>query len=179
MKDQTVELLKVQMMEAWDGLSRSLVGLTDKEFYWQPVEHSWTVWQDEQGKWILDYAEPEPDPPPFTTIGWRLVHTAACKWMYYEYAFGPAALDWDDLDIPSTAQGAFAWLESGHKKLMGILDELSDADLGVLRKTNWGEEWPTWRIFWAMIYHDMHHGAEISCLRDLHESMNSEKPDGR
>jgi hypothetical protein len=174
MKGQAVELLKIQMMEAWDGLSRSLVGLTDKEFYWQPAENIWTIWQDEEGKWIMDYADPEPDPPPFTTIGWRLVHTAACKWMYYEYAFGQATLDWEDLEIPNTAEGAFAWLESGHKKLIGELEQLSDADLNDLRKTNWGEEWPTWRIFWAMIYHDTHHGAEISCLRDLLEAMNNE-----
>ena len=36
-----------------------------------------------------------------------------------------------------------------------------------LRLTNWGEEWPTWRIFWTMIEHDIHHGAEIGALRDL------------
>lgn len=37
-----------------------------------------------------------------------------------------------------------------------------------------GDEWPTWRIFWAMIYHDLHPGAEISCLRDLYEAMKVE-----
>lgn len=178
MKDQSVELLKVQMTDAWDGLSRSLVGITDNEFYWQPVQNCWTVHQDERGTWIMDYAEPEPDPPPFTTIGWRIVHTAACKWMYYEYAFGQAKLDWDDLDIPHNAEGAFAWLESGHRKLMQELERLTDDDLNELRRTNWGEEWPTWRIFWAMIYHDLHHGAEMSCLRDLYESMNNEKSNG-
>ncbi len=30
-----------------------------------------------------------------------------------------------------------------------------------------GERWPTWRIFWTMIQHDAHHGAEIAMLRDL------------
>ena len=70
--------------------------------------------------------------------------------MYFEYAFGHATLDWDDLEIPNTPEGAFAWLESGHKKLIGELEQLSDADLDDLRKTNWGEDWPTWRIFWAM-----------------------------
>jgi len=34
--------------------------------------------------------------------------------------------------------------------------------------TNWGEKWPAWRIFWAMIEHDLHHGGEIGALRDLY-----------
>jgi hypothetical protein len=37
-----------------------------------------------------------------------------------------------------------------------------------MRSTNWGELWPTWRIFGAMIAHDLSHGAEIGCLRDLY-----------
>jgi hypothetical protein len=31
---------------------------------------------------------PDPDPAPFTTIGWRLVHLADCKVMYHEWGFG-------------------------------------------------------------------------------------------
>ncbi|MFQ5436721.1 MAG: hypothetical protein ACE5FD_17830 [Anaerolineae bacterium] len=38
--------------------------------------------------------------------------------------------------------------------------------------TIWGEMWPTWRIFWTMASHDLHHGAEIGCLRDLYRAMN-------
>lgn len=171
MKGQTVELLKTEMMIAWEGLSTSLLGLTDEEFYWQPVPDCWTIHQDEEGRWIIDYVEPEPEPPPFTTIGWRLVHTAACKWMYYEYAFGLGALLWDSLPIPHSSEMAIKWLGDGHEKLQNALEGLSDEDLSLSRKTNWGDDWPTWRIFWAMIYHDLHHGAEISCLRDLYEVM--------
>ncbi|MEE9507815.1 MAG: DinB family protein [Anaerolineales bacterium] len=174
MDDQTVELLKIQMRIAWEGLKTSLVDLTDEEFYWQPVPNCWTVHQDDQGKWISDYAEPEPDPPPFTTIGWRLVHIAACKRMYLEYAFGPGILTWDELAIPHTAEMAMTWLKEGYQNLKNALDELRDDGLSTLRKTNWGDEWPTWRIFWAMTYHDLHHGAEISCLRDLYEAMKGE-----
>jgi len=34
--------------------------------------------------------------------------------------------------------------------------------------TNWGEQWAIQRIYWAMISHDLHHGGEIGCLRDLY-----------
>lgn len=164
------DLLAVEMDEAWQSLRRRLNGLTDKEFFWQPVPDCWTVHPDRSGHWIVDYAEPAPDPPPFTTIGWRLVHVAACKVMYYEYAFGPGELTWDELEMPHGAARAIAWLEEGNAMLCTALDGLSDADLDEMRLTNWGAPWPTWRILWTMALHDLHHGAEIGCLRDLYRA---------
>jgi hypothetical protein len=35
-------------------------------------------------------------------------------------------------------------------------------------KTNWGELWPAWRIFWVMADHDAFHGGMIGKLRDLY-----------
>ncbi|HEY43244.1 MAG TPA: DinB family protein [Anaerolineae bacterium] len=163
-------LLKDQTDEAWKNLTDRLESMTDDEFFWEPVPNCWTVHPGENGRWIVDYVGPAPDPPPFTTIGWRLVHIAACKWMYYEYAFGPAKLTWDDLDIPHTTTDAIAWLTDGHKLLRKALDIMDDAGLSEMRLTNWGDSWPTWRIFWTMILHDLHHGAEIGCLRDLYRA---------
>jgi hypothetical protein len=59
------------------------------------------------------------------------------------------------------------WAE-GQQLLRADLEGLSDVGLDALRWTNWGEQWPAWRILWTMIDHDAHHGAEIGCLRDLH-----------
>ncbi len=168
MAGQTVALLVSQMDGAWATLCGWVEGLTDEEFFWEPVPGCWTVHLDESGRWVADYAIPDPDPPPFTTIGWRLVHVASCKVMYHEYAFGPGKLTWEELAYPHTAADAIAWLEEGHARLRRALDGLSDADLEEMRPTNWGDLWPTWRIFWTMILHDLHHGAEIGCLRDLY-----------
>jgi hypothetical protein len=33
-----------------------------------------------------------------------------------------------------------------------------------------GERWPAWRVLWAMIDHDAHHGGGIGCLRDLYRA---------
>lgn len=168
MTNQMVALLAAEMDEAWETLRERLEGLTDEEFFWEPVPGCWTVRFGEDGRWSVDYADPAPDPPPFTTIGWRLVHVAACKVMYHEYAFGAGKLAWDELEIAHTAADAIAWLEEGHARLRAALDALSDGDLEEMRLTNWGELWPTWRIFWSMVSHDLHHGAEIGCLRDLY-----------
>jgi hypothetical protein len=171
MTRKTVDLLTAEMDEAWQTLRRRLEGLTDQEFFWEPVPGCWTAHPAEDGRWIVDYAEPAPEPPPFTTIAWRLLHLAECKVMYHEYAFGPGRLTWDELPTPYTAVEAIAWLEESQARLRAALDGLGDPDLEEMRLTNWGERWPTWRIFWSMVSHDLHHGAEIGCLRDLYWEM--------
>ena len=165
-----VELLLAQTDEVYERLRRRLAGLSDDEYFWEPVPDCWTVHRDESGAWITDYAEPDPEPAPFTTIGWRLVHLADCKVVYHEWAFGEGKLTFPDLAAPSTVAGAVARLHDGHRLLRGALEGLADPALDEPRLTNWGEPWPAWRIFWTMIDHDAHHGAEISCLRDLYRS---------
>ncbi len=52
--------------------------------------------------------------------------------------------------------------------LRSALDQTTNQDLAAPRPTNWGDQWPAWQIFSAMLLHDAHHGAEIGCLRDLY-----------
>jgi hypothetical protein len=121
------------------------------------------------GRWRYDYAFPDPEPAPFTTIAWRINHIATCKLMYHEYAFGPRALTWDTLEIPETIPEMLAMLHHGHELLTADLAALErDEDLDRAALTNWGEKWPAWKVFWTMIAHDASHGAEIGCLRDLY-----------
>jgi hypothetical protein len=164
----SLEWLTFALEEAWTTLRQRVEGLSAPEFFWEPVPGCWTVHPAEDGQWIMDYADPAPEPPPFTTIAWRLVHIAACKIMYHEYAFGPGKLTWDELAIPHTAAAAIAWLDEGQAQLWAALDGFNETDLTQMRATNWGELWPTWRIFWTMACHDLQHGAEIGCLRDLY-----------
>ena len=173
METKTVDLLKSQMDDAWQSLLGWLTGLTDTEFHWEPIPGCWTVHPDEGGRWISDYAIPDPDPPPFTTIAWRLIHVTTCKVMYWEHGFGPAKLTWDTLEIPHTVADTMVMLKEGHTRLRRALDDLNDGDLEALRPTNWGDRWPTWRIFWVMIAHDLEHGAEIGCLRHLYRATQS------
>ena len=83
-----VELLVAQMDETYGRLARRLDGLGDAEYRWEPVPGCWTVRPGASGAWVADYAEPDPEPAPFTTIAWRLVHLADCKLVYHEWAFG-------------------------------------------------------------------------------------------
>lgn len=162
-------LLARQLEEGYQLIRGRVDGLSDEEFFWEPVPGCWTVRADARGRWAADYPEPpHPEPPPFTTIAWRLVHVAECKLMYHEYAFGNATLTWPDIDSAHTAADAIAALEHGQELIVGDLASLRDGDLDRPRLTNWGELWPTWRILWTMVHHDFQHGGEIGALRDLY-----------
>lgn len=68
-------------------------------------------------------------------------------------------------------------LEGAHRQLSRVLDDLDETDMERMVSTNWGEQWPIWRIFWVMILHDLTHGAEIGCLRDLYGVMRAKVVD--
>ncbi len=89
--------------------------------------------------------------------------------MYHEYAFGPGEQQWPDLEADHTAGAALRSLEERNTTLAGAVAALDDdAEFDAIRVTNWGEPWPTWRILWTMVHHDLWHGGEIGALRDLY-----------
>ncbi|MBA3368542.1 MAG: DinB family protein [Geodermatophilaceae bacterium] len=190
-----IELLLVQMDEAYERLSRRLEGLSDEEYLWQPLPGGWSIRRGTEGRWAADYDFPDPIPAPFTSIAWRLLHIADCKIMYHEYAYGAGSLTFADLEAPRTASSTLARLAKGQQllrdDLTGLADDAAlDADVG----TNWGEQSsgqaapghvldggkkvPAWRIFWTMIEHDAWHGGEIGTMRDLYRNRSKVLPRG-
>jgi hypothetical protein len=65
----------------WDRFTNRSSGLTDDEYFWEPVPGCWTLRPDSTGRWILDGAtlgpDPDLDPHPVTTIADEVVHHAA------------------------------------------------------------------------------------------------------
>jgi DinB superfamily len=85
-------------------------------------------------------------------------HAGACKIMYENHAFGDAHLTWDDQFIDgdlSTVSTATEWLRQCHERLIRSVASLSDRDLLVPRKLNWGELGDTRWIISIMIEHDL------------------------
>src|ERR1700733_6770681 len=76
--------LAEQLSWHWDNhLRPRLAGLTDKEYFWEPAPGCWSVRPRDAsvaplrfgaGEFVVEYARPEPDPPPVTTIAWRMAH---------------------------------------------------------------------------------------------------------
>jgi uncharacterized damage-inducible protein DinB len=181
MKVRASDVLRESFEASCQRVTRTLTGITEEEFFWEPVAGCWTVHRrseqraksaDGSGEWVIDYELPEPQPAPVTTIAWRTVHIAAVNYLYYDYAFGPATASFD-LEMPGSAAAAVEWLRASQEQLRAVMRDSVDADLEAPRLTNWGDLWPGERIWRTLIDEQVHHGAEISLLRDLYRYRDS------
>jgi hypothetical protein len=167
---RSVDILLHQWNDSGDRLLRRIEGITDSEFFWEPVSPCWTVRRDGSAPsgHQIDYDDPAPDPAPFTTIAWRLIHLANGNLMYWEYAFGSGTLMFPDLEIPGTADDARQyWLDS-REPVTGWLETAHDDDLREPRPSHLGEPRPVGGVVLILIDEQVHHGAEIALLRDLY-----------
>jgi hypothetical protein len=108
------------------------------------------------------------------TIESIALHVGACKLIYDDYAFGPGALRFGTPEVepwgdgPAPQPDVTTWLEAAQAQLAGHVAALAaDAELDVLRPTNWGERKPTRWIVATMITHDAYHAGEINHLRSI------------
>ena len=176
-----IEVLRSAFTASCDTLRRVLDGVSAEEFFWEPVGGCWTVHRrsqdrgvsvDGSGEWVLDHVPSQPAPAPFTTMAWRTVHIAGMNYLYWDYAFGSASLTFD-LELPGDVAEATDWLFASHQPLMDELAAITDADLDRIVPVNSGEQWPMHRVFATVINEQVHHGAEISMLRDLYRCRDS------
>ena len=49
-------------------------GLSDDEYFWKPAHGCWSVRPLPGGGFGIDWEMPAPEPPPVTSIAWRLAH---------------------------------------------------------------------------------------------------------
>jgi DinB superfamily len=160
-----------------------LTGLTDHEFAWEPVDGCWSVRRDADGTWQLDssWPEPEPDPPPVTTIGWRLAHIAVSNIGTRVSAFfgdGSVPDDADMFDerhrppVPGTASDAVALLTDVYGRwrdgISGMDDDALAAPVGP--KGAFYSSDPMAALALHVSRETMHHGGEIGVLRDLYRA---------
>lgn len=178
--DWNVELLD-QLESHWhEQLRPRLDGLTDDEYFWQPVPGCWTLSRRGTssapvsrgaGEFTMDYAPPPHEREPVTTIAWRLAHLLDVFGKPTEPHFeGPRANDPVD-SYPGTAAEALRQLDEGHDAWVDDLRGLGEAGLtrpqGEISPPRFADKPMAKRI---MHTHRevIHHGAEISLLRDLY-----------
>jgi uncharacterized damage-inducible protein DinB len=168
-----VRLLQSQWARSCDRLVQRLKGLTDEEYRWEPVEGCWNIRtaSDTPGGWVVDYPQVHPDPPPFTTIAWRLLHISDGNTIYWEHAFGSGRRNFWDLVPHGSSGDAVDYLIESQKPITATLAGLEDAQLDEERPTHFGVGWPARRVFAVLVDEQVHHGGEVGVLRDLYRVM--------
>ena len=162
-----------------------LDGLTDAEYLWEPVPDCWSVRPRAEaqsamaagaGDTVADFAYPEPEPAPFTTIAWRMGHiTVGVFGERNANHFGGPAVSYQTTDWPLSADRAVAMLDEAYAWWMAGVRGL-DAD-GLARPCGPSEgpfaEYPLAALVLHIHREVIHHGSELCLMRDLYRSVAS------
>jgi DinB superfamily len=178
--DWNAELI-AQLDGHWQPQLRPrLDGLTDEEYFWEPVPGCWNVRPRVEGTppdapgsgdYTVDFTFPPPEPPPVTTIAWRLAHIiVGCFGMRNAAHFGGPPVDYQTFAYAGTAAQALDQLDDSHaawiKGVRGLGAE------GLARPCGPAEGPFAENSMATLVLHVhrevIHHGAEISLLRDLY-----------
>jgi hypothetical protein len=180
--DWTAQLVE-QLEWHWRGhLRPKLEGLTDDEYFWEPAPGAWNVRprgsstapvQAGSGAFTIDFAFPEPDPPPVTTIAWRIAHVVVGVFGIRAAShFGAPPTGYDDHAYAGTADEALRQLDETHDAwTAGVrgLDEAALAQAVGPAEGPWAEQ-PMATLVLHIHREAIHHGAEILLLRDLYRA---------
>ena len=182
--DLTQELDQ-QLSWHWEHQLRPrLDGLTDEEYLWEPVPGSWnlhprgqghTDFQGGSGDFTIDFEVPEPEPAPVTTIAWRFGHILVGVFgdRNARY-FGGPPVDYVSYDYPATAPAALAELDTTYATWIAGVRGLGGDDLARPCREPGHEQESMMALVLHIHREVIHHGAEISLLRDLYANRRSE-----
>ena len=171
----------------WNGQLRPrLEGISQDEFEWEPVPGMWSVRRRGtagpaeplgRGEWVMDFGRPEPDPPPATTIGWRLNHLLQVLGIRSASHFGRAPVDYDTYPYAGDPATAIRQLDAEHDAWVDGVRALGEE--GLARACGPAEgpfaEEPLAVLVLHIHREVIHHGAEIALLRDLYPHRTDRK----
>ena len=149
-----VELLQAEGHQAHQQLMEAVEGVTEGE------------------AWAL----PRLDGPDYLHSDGSILsivqHIAVCEVMYASAAFRRGEVRWRNCasrleEIGPDWEANLAYLRESHDYWLGSWDSLTDGDLHEPRPTNWGEEWPAWRIISTIAQHASYHAGQIALLRAI------------
>jgi hypothetical protein len=151
-------------------------GLTDEEYLWEPVPGCWNVTSNGDGTWGWPQRRyPEPDPPPFTTIAWRMMHIAVE--IFGERAsnhFGDGSYSAETAPVTGSASEAMTLLAGKYDEWRAGVIALGQE--GLQRPCGPAEgpfaEHPLAALVLHINREFLHHAAEIMLLRDLYRDQD-------
>ena len=155
-----------------------LDGLTDHEYFWQPVPDCWTLRRRGEssastsfgsGAFTWDYEEPPPNPEPVTTIAWRLAHLIVVFASTNGEHFARPPATEATFCYAGTAQEALRQLDDQYEIWVSGVRSLGTA--GLTEPQGFPPAFAHAPVAKKMLYVNVeviHHGAEICLLRDLY-----------
>jgi hypothetical protein len=158
---------------AWQRFRRRMDGLTDSEYFWEPVPMCRTVRRAPDGTFRSDGPAVRGDDRIFTTLAWRLCHIVDLlredrngPWLGLEPSRPPRARPGDAgsaAEVLSDLDEAYAYW---HDLLTSTTNESLQELIGPVGAMY---EQDTRRSFALHILDELiHHGAEAALLRDLY-----------
>ncbi len=170
-----------QMDSHWrDRLRPRLHGLTDDEYFWEPVPGCWSLRRRGEssapcfignGELVMDYADLPPDHEPVTTIAWRLAHLITVMGSPAAPHFQPETSDSPSIEFVGTAETALRQLDEGYQAWMADVRTLGVAGLarpqGDLSPPSFSDAAIARLVMYSHV-EVIQHGAEICLLRDLY-----------
>jgi hypothetical protein len=103
-----------------------------------------------------------------------MCHICVSPLLRYDYTFGSHSLTPDDIEWPSTAQEAVAFLGETHRRWRSALSGLDPEEALQVGLSQFpGGLDPTVRFIDLLAWTNTeftHHAAEIACLRDLYRA---------
>lgn len=172
--DATAGSLITAFDYVWDRLTGRLTGLTDEEYFWEPVAGCWSLRQGDDGRWQLDGGGgggPAPDPVPVTTIAWRLGHLGGMAvGGFASRRFGDDILTTGQISFPAEAAAVPQFLDEHYRNWRAGLAGLNSVQLAAPLGPSWGPYAESNTVDLALHVLDevVHHGAEVGLLRDLY-----------
>ena len=167
-RDDLVEMSQY----VWQRLQDRLVGLTDEEYFWEPVANCLTVRQGADGVFRSDGPQGPDEPFRFTTLAWRLSHISD---FLREQRNGPwLGQPVPELPVrtgdPASAAEALLALETSYGAWRTVLEGTTEESLNAPIGKPAGHYGTASRRSFALHVLDelIHHGAEAALLRDLY-----------
>lgn len=174
------EQLVYQLTWHWENQLRPrLDGLTDEEYFWEPAPGMWSVRPRETsssavggGDFTIDWQYPEPSPTPVTTIAWRISHIVVGVFGVRNAShFGGPPVYYESFEYAGDAATALSQLDDAYATWIAGVHGLGAT--GLSRPCGPAEGHFADHPMAALVLHinreAIHHGAEISLLRDLYQ----------
>jgi DinB superfamily len=174
-------------VDSGNGSPVKVEPMSDEEYQWAPVPGAWSVRRHAggpapratrlfgAGEWGRDgYHAAEPQPPPVTTIAWRLSHLSEMLALRADYTAGSHSLTRETYPAHGDARGGIGAFVTASETWRGTLMHCDDSALDTVGYSTFPYGSDATESFidivWWVNQEVLHHGAEIALLRDLYRA---------